>query len=208
MMPDKSKSLPFYEGVDHAAEDIRRKWRGTNVLFIDGDGNMFPVLITDFSDNGRVYFTNTIKNTQHSVPTEHFYVAREFPINGVFGVGSGVYQLSRRQDRQWKRGTNPETTVIDVLMPPERGLEYDTLVAHAFLFKPITFEEGIKTVKPHEPKVISRHMWLSARDGVLASLFYDDVFVGYVDKDRNFISHSESITLAEEAVNELGLHPV
>lgn len=212
MLLSEHNSLPFYGGVEHSIADVAKRWSGSVVWGMVATDQMPHAIYLDNFDDSAVEVMDALTGRMDRVYTKGVYVLREFPRNGVFIIDSFVYLVTRKNERQWARGCNDNTVSFD-LLHSNNGVKnpfqsFVKLAGTAFNAKPVPFNEGIERLGSGQPAVVGKHLWMKTRDKVLASLYYDDVFIGMVDANKKFISHSESITLAEEAINELGLQAI
>lgn len=212
MFPQE-KLLTHYGGVEHTADDLQKRWKNSVVVgAVEIDGRLelppTPLFISD-NDGLKLTLEELLGENNYRYFTHHFYVIREFPSNGVFISKDVAFLLTRTQQRQWRRGTNTDTVTIETLETEKPNTnDFELLSAEAFVFKPVSFDVAVLKFGTGVSCALTRHLWLKTNDRVMASLYYDDVFIGMVDAQRNFISHSESVTLAEEAIHELGLRPL
>lgn len=206
-MRDAKNSFRFLGGVIHNDEDLNKKWSKSIVCLYSAPLDMECVAYID-EGGSSFYFTNLDDGENYSTEAEHLLLVREFPPIGVFKVKDSIFYITRQSARQFKRGCNAETIEIDVLYKGKGSSTWQQQVCRAFKREHISLEEALQNCKEGNPIVLTNHLWIVNRDGYLLSLYHDDIFIGLLNQDKQFIPHSETFTLAEEAINELGLQPI
>lgn len=204
-MFSREESLATYGGVAHAHEDISRRWSESIVeCYTPGEKIPKARLLSNFNGDSLRLVDENDKVEQTDI--YHVYISREFPQTGIMPFRESVYFVSRQNDRQWQRGTNQNTIDFTELFNAvgKKGFaSFNQLAFKAFDSK--RFDSlGFNAFDNQIPLIVSRRLWLKPPRNGFRDVFYIDTYVGMVDKDKNFIPHSDSETLVEEAVNELG----
>lgn len=203
--------LSNFDGLDHETKDIKRKWEGTYFLGTDLKSNKRGVMyIANIDQNTGICkwnFTTELNNNLNYV-TE-IEINHEFPKTGVVRYKKDIWLVTKAIHRQWTRGCNANTIDAECLTRQLPNKSNFSLVLNAaFSAQNISFDNAIAILKANPDQCvesIDRSFWLNYNDGFLFKLMYEDIFLGFVSEDRAFISVSENVTLAEEAINDFQL---
>lgn len=201
-----------FEGVEQSLDDVQRKFVGSIFEFyIPEKFEATPGKLTGLAGNQGVL--NLFKDGKFSargiaVDVRNLAIAREYPSVNLVVFGSSLYSLTRQAQRQWRRGVNENTFNFERLYGPSRGISPDVIYASAFKQHYATkaeVDKAIKDMKKDVPLALKPFVWMVSRDGYMMSLYYEDLFIGMFNREREFVGHSETETLGEEMIRELQL---
>lgn len=225
-------SLLNFDDCEHSIEDITKKWDAAyfvgRVKFDDVVWNEGMIYIDSIRDSkhvqGTIFLEQNLEKKHFNCPLSNIFIVKEFPKTGVFKVGTlfGDYvcRLTRSNERQWRRGCNGATVLVDYLYKPDSSLvehklkrqghkpDIEDIYYAAFYNKPQPIEQALQNCKQNFPQVINYKYWLKYRDEMFYDLYYYDLFIGMVTPNKECIFHSETETLADEAKNVFGLQKI
>jgi hypothetical protein len=205
MQLSNERTLKFFGGVSHEDGDLERTWKGSIFLAYDLAAKIEDVIkVTNVGRDSVEYCVLDAQREPYLSNPAKLFVLKEYPDTTIFSENGSIYQITKIVNRQWRRGVNNGTVRIECLRTSDRP-RLRSFERAAFEFKPISFEAAVNQAKENLPQVLSHHLWMEPNNSGIFNLFYDELFIGMVDRDKNLFAHSETFTLAEEAINDLGL---
>lgn len=210
----KDDHILNFEGVQQSIEDIQRKFlNGVFEFYCPEKFQATPgkLLRVDGNQGAISLFKDGKYHNAVTLSLEKLCISREYPTTNLVLLGNNLYLLTKQAQRQWQRGTHGGTFNYEKLYgPAEKGPGQDVVFASAFLQKYASKEQvaaAIQLMPKGVPVPLRPFIWMVSTDGYMMSLYYEDMFIGIFNKDREFVGHSETETLAEEMIRELQLRP-
>lgn len=216
MNVSENTRIARFEGVEHSLADLQRRY-GKSIIKIFEESNKkeYIVSVAEFSPNGTMsgsHFSNG-KWIPAVFITANVHVMAEYPPGGLVQVGTTVFLVCRKTQRQWRRGANEATIDYSTIYTEKKeGMIHPNIVyANSFLqnfMSPQQFRDHVTRGDILKPKIINQKLWMVSRDNYLISLYYEDMFGGMFDRELKFIPCQETDTLIEDYLHEYGLQHI
>lgn len=209
--------LATYGNLQHTVDDLQRRNHSVVEAYLSSkDEKPKVIFIANVNNHDSVevaVFAASRWGRNQEVDGRDVYITKEYPEASIVYVGGDengtVYKVSRRNARQWRRGSSDQTMSFNLLSrvgTKELRPGHSAILATAFNTKPVSSQELNEALEKMLPVVIlSNHVWLELGKNKMYAMYYDDIMLGMLSKDRLYFPVNESETLAEEVIHAFRL---